>query len=96
MQQYVIIASDGTDDDALTRRLAVRANHFEGAAQLKENGNFILGGAILNDAGKMSGSVMVMQFETEMQLKEWLNKEPYITGNVWQHIEVKPFKVAEV
>jgi uncharacterized protein YciI len=96
MLQFVIIAEDGTDDQALQRRMAVRPDHFEGARKLKAENHFLLGGAILNAEGKMSGSVMIVQFETEEALQEWLSKEPYITGNVWQKITVKPFKVADV
>jgi len=44
----------------------------------------------------MTGSMMVVQFETEDDLMYWMKNEPYITGSVWQNIEVKPFKVADV
>jgi uncharacterized protein YciI len=44
----------------------------------------------------MTGSMMVVQFETEDELVLWMRHEPYINGNVWQSIEVKPFKVADV
>jgi uncharacterized protein YciI len=71
MNQYIITAYDYTDAGALQRRMQVRPSHFEGARKLKENGNFIMGGAILNDEGKMIGSVMVMQFENEEQMEIW-------------------------
>jgi uncharacterized protein len=74
----------------------VRSAHFDAARQLKANNNFIIGGAILDDKGKMTGSVMVVQFETEDELALWMKQEPYINGNVWQNIEIKPFKVANV
>lgn len=96
MKQYVIIARDGADDGAQERRATVRPVHLAGAAQLKANNNFIIGGAMLNDAGLMEGSVMIVQFETEEAFTHWYNNEPYITGNVWQSIEVKPFRVANV
>jgi uncharacterized protein YciI len=96
MQQYLIIARDGTDNKAFDRRMNVRPDHFSKARELKANGNFIIGGAILDDAGKMIGSMMVVQFETEDELKVWMRNEPYIDGDVWQHIEVEPFKVADV
>lgn len=94
MTQYLIIAHDGTDALALERRMKVRPVHFEGARQLKETNNYITGGAILDEKGNMAGSMMLLQFETEDELKSWMAREPYITGNVWQSIEVKPFRVA--
>ncbi len=96
MLQYVVIARDGNDDESLDRRMRVRPDHFKGARVLKEKNNLILGGAILDHAGKMTGSVMILQFENEDEMKEWFENEPYVTGNVWQSIELKPFKVAEV
>ena len=96
MQQYILTAMDGTDAGALDRRMTARPLHFVRARELKASGNFITGGAILNEQGQMIGSMMIIQFETEDQLKEWMDTEPYITGKVWQNIEVKPFRVADV
>jgi len=96
MLQYVIIAHDGKDEDALERRKNMRPVHLAGVKKLKENNNFILGGAILDEEGNMCGSVMMVQFENENDFKKWYANEPYITGGVWQVIEVKPFRVADV
>lgn len=96
MPQYLIHAYDGTDEQALDRRMGVRPKHLTGAKALKEAGNFILGGAILSDDGKMIGSVMVLEFETQAAFDHWYHTEPYITDGVWQKIEVKPFRVANV
>ena len=46
------------------------------------------GCAILNDNGKMIGSMAVLDFSTEKELKDYFKKEPYILGKVWQIIEV--------
>jgi uncharacterized protein YciI len=59
---------------------------------IKTRKNFIIGGAMLNDEGKMIGSMMVVQFETKEQLQQWLDTEPYIAGKVWQNIDIRPFK----
>ncbi len=96
MQQYLVTAMDGTDAEAPGRRTTVRPDHFVRARELKASGNFITGGAILNEQGQMIGSMMVVQFNTEQELQSWLNTEPYIMGRVWEKIEVRPFKVADV
>ena len=96
MKQYLITAYDYTDVDALERRMNVRPHHFDTARQLKESGNFITGGAILNGEGKMIGSVMIMQFETDEELDAWKQGEPYITQKVWETFDVKPFKLAQL
>jgi uncharacterized protein len=96
MNQYLITAYDGTDENALDRRMSIRPFHLEGAKKLKENGNFIIGGAMLNDEGKMIGSTMILQFENPEELQTWIDSEPYIQQGVWEKFEVKPFRVANV
>jgi uncharacterized protein YciI len=96
MQQYLVHAWDGTDDQALERRMKARPAHFDNSRRIKTSGNFILGGAMLNEEGKMIGSTMVLQFETKEELQQWVDTEPYITGKVWQQIDIRPFRVADV
>ena len=96
VKQYLIIANDGKDDEALDRRKEVRPLHLAGAKKLKEKNNFVIGGAMLDDDGNMRGSIMIVQFETQDDFQNWYNNEPYITQGVWKTIEVKPFRVADV
>jgi uncharacterized protein YciI len=94
--QYILYGRDGNDEQALERRMSARPSHFRNAAELKRKGHFIFGGAILDDQGKMIGSTMIMQFDDEKQLRQWLDTEPYITNKVWEKYELLPFRVAEV
>lgn len=96
MNQYIVTGYDYTDDGALKRRMDVRPHHLDGAKTLKENGNYVVGGALLNDEGKMIGSVMILQFESEEGLEAWKQNEIYITQKIWESVDVKPFKVADV
>ncbi len=96
MNQYLVTAYDYTDTDALPRRMNVRPHHLDGAKELKANGNYVLGGAILSDEGKMIGSVMILQFETDEEFHAWQQGEPYITQKIWETVDVKPFRVAIV
>jgi uncharacterized protein len=63
---------------------------------MKITGNFIKGEAVLDPEGKMIGPVMMMAFATKGDLDQWLATEPYVTGKVWQQIDVQPFRVADV
>jgi uncharacterized protein len=96
MNQYLITAYDGTDENALERRMNVRPFHLEGAKKLKENGNFVIGGAMLNEEGKMIGSTMILQFESPEEFQHWIDTEPYIQQGVWEKFDVKPFRVANI
>ena len=94
--QYVIHAYDHTGPDAFDRRMAARSAHLAYAAQLKEKGQFLLGGALLDPDGKMMGSMLMLDMETEDQLNEYLKSDPYIVQGVWDKIDVKPFRQASV
>jgi uncharacterized protein len=96
MIQYFIFALDGTDENAMQRRLEVRPRHFEFMKKVKENGNFISGGAQLNQQGEMIGSAAFLQFENITQLEHYLANEPYIQEGVWKEYKVIPFKVANI
>lgn len=91
--QFVIIAHDGEDDGALARRLAAREQHLALTAAAVKAGEQLVGAALLDDAGKMRGSVMIVEYPSRKEVDEWLSKEPYVTGGVWKKIEVHPCKV---
>lgn len=92
--QFMVIAYDGTDEDALDRRMAARPSHIAEAAELKNSGNIIVGGAILNDDQQMIGSTLYVDFDSREELDQWLAKDPYVTGGVWQDISVLPVRLA--
>jgi uncharacterized protein YciI len=92
--QFVILAFDGKDPDAPARRTAARPAHLENARKLKVSGNFLEGGAILNDAGEMAGSMLVMEFGSREELDSWLRDDPYTTGDVWREVQVLPYRRA--
>ena len=94
MALYIVIAYDGTDADALTRRMSVRESHLAVARRMKAEGQIVHAGAMLNDNQQMIGSMLVVSFEERAQLDAWLKTDPYVTGNVWQKIEVRPFQPA--
>ncbi len=94
--QYVIHAYDHPDVNALDRRMAVRPAHLDYVRQLKADGQFLLGGALLDPNGRMIGSMLMLDLETDEQLTDYLNNDPYIVEGIWDKIDVKPFRRAEV
>jgi uncharacterized protein YciI len=94
--EFVVIAYDGKDENALARRMAVREAHLKGAAKMFEEGKLIFASALLDDNGNMNGSIMFCDFPSEEAVKEeWLNTEPYLTGKVWEKVIIKRAKVAK-
>lgn len=94
--QFLLTAYDGTDPGAQERRLKVREDHLRKIAGLKRNGEFLFGGAILDESGKMIGSMIVYEFQDRQMLDEKLKNEPYITEGVWKKIEIQPFRLARI
>jgi uncharacterized protein YciI len=92
--QFLVVARDGTDGGAVERRMRVRPTHLEAIAPLVEDGHVLVGGAILNEAGDMIGSMLLVEFPERAAVETWLEADPYVTGGVWKEIEVSPFRAA--
>jgi len=87
--QFVVTAIDYTDEDALKRRLENREAHLDRARQLIAEGRFLSGGAILDEQEKMIGSTLHLEFTDRESLEAHLQKDPYISGKVWETIEIR-------
>ncbi len=96
MKQYLINGTDYKDPSALERRMKARPDHLAGMSLLKKSGNFVMGGATLDAGGVMNGSVVILQFESDEDLARWKDNEPYLLQEVWQTVDIRPFKVATV
>ena len=89
MIQFVIKAYDGKG--MLGRRMEVRPRHLEGMARL--GSHVVCAGGLLDEAGKMKGSVLVMDFQSREELDDYLANEPYVTEHVWEKITVERMNV---
>ena len=93
--QFLVIGRDGDDEEAMERRLAARAAHIAMGDELLASGNMWYGCALWDDDNRMIGSALLMDFASEAELKQWLDKEPYVVGNVWKTLEVLKCNVRE-
>jgi uncharacterized protein len=41
----------------------------------------------------MIGSMLIVDFPTLEDVHKWIAIEPYVTGDVWRKIEIKPCRV---
>ena len=90
--QFIITAHDG--ENMLEKRMAVRPRHLEGMAKL---GNHVVcAGGLLDEDGKMKGSVLILDFADRAGLDAYLKNEPYVTEHVWEKIEVESINVVIV
>lgn len=91
--QFIVTGYDGKDDKALERRLAARDEHVKLIDIMKKEKKFLYAAALLDENEKMIGSMIVVDFPTREALDEWLKIEPYVKGDVWKEIDIKPCKV---
>ncbi|MBQ6204412.1 MAG: hypothetical protein IJK46_10015 [Prevotella sp.] len=89
MKQFIVKAYDG--EGKLPNRMEVRPRHFENMERMKKH--VVCAGGMLDEEGKMIGSLLVMEFETREQLEEYLANEPYVVEHVWERIEVERMNV---
>lgn len=78
----------------LDRRMEVRPRHLEGMNRMGRH--IICAGGLLDDAGKMKGSVLVVDFQTREELDAYLADEPYMLEHVWEEIDIEPLNVVIV
>ncbi len=87
--QFVITAYDGAG--MLDKRMEVRPLHLEGMERLKEH--LVCAGGLLDEAGNLKGSVLVMEFQNREEVDEYLATEIYVTEHVWEKITVERMNV---
>lgn len=87
--QFMITALDGRDK--LAKRMEVRPRHLEGMDKLRSN--IICAGGLLDDEGKMKGSVLILDFPSRADLDSYLASEPYVTERVWEKIDIETMNV---
>lgn len=92
--QFIVMAKDAEDEEALNRRMAARDSHLAYGEIAAKTGEQIIAAAMLDGNDNMRGSLMIVDFPSIEDLQKWLDTEAYVTGNVWQNIDIIPCKVA--
>jgi uncharacterized protein YciI len=94
---YSIFAYDV--ENSLPLRATARPEHIARLQEMEASGRLILAGpnpAIdSNDPGEagFSGSLIVAEFESLEAAKAWADADPYVAAGVYDHVDVKPFKM---
>lgn len=85
----VTVAMDGTDEEAVARRMAARPAHMARVGPAAERGELTLGCAVLDAPdGRMIGSVAVTAHATDQAARRFWNDDPYVTDGVWRDLRI--------
>ena len=59
-----------------------------------DEGKIVNAGALMEDE-KMVGSTLLIDFENEDEIDQWLENEPYVQNNVWNmdEFQIVPVKL---
>ncbi len=87
--QFVITAYDG--DNMPEKRMEVRPRHLANLARITDR--VVCAGGLLDEDGRMKGSVMILDFDSREALDAYLDTEPYRTEGVWADVRVEPIHV---
>jgi uncharacterized protein YciI len=82
---FAIIGTDGPRGAAL--RPSLRQAHLDRLMALERDGRLVLAGPF----GDGSGSLMVIEAESLDAARAFAEGDPYVTGGVFQAIDVRPF-----
>jgi uncharacterized protein len=83
---FVIIGQDGPDGARL--RPSVRPAHLANLRPLVEQGRVVIAGPFTDG----SGSLIIVDMESEADALAFAQNDPYTTGGVFERVEVKPFR----
>jgi uncharacterized protein len=83
---FVIIGHDGPDGAAL--RPKIRPAHLDNLRPLVEQGKVVIAGPFTDG----TGSLIIVDLESEAEAVALAQSDPYTTGGVFQRVEVKPFR----
>ena len=90
--QFIVTAKDG--ENMLAKRMEVRPRHLENMERMQEH--IVCAGGLLDEEGKMAGSVLILDFASRGELDAYLEKEPYVTEGVWRQVDVQKMNVVIV
>ena len=69
-----------------------KANRDAHLAYVAETGLAAFGGPMLDDAGEMCGSVLMLSTDDRAEAEAWAAADPYAQAGLFESVEIKAFK----
>ena len=84
---YALICTDKAG--ALQTRLDTRDAHL---AYIKETGVVAQAGPFLNEAGEMSGSLVILDVAERADAQSWADNDPYAKAGLFSAVRIEAWK----
>src|SRR5579859_2840624 len=91
----MVIAWDLPGHEGVARRDDLRPAHAAAIRDLWEEGRVVLGAGILDDAGAVRGSLVIVDYPSRADVDGYLASEPFATGGLWDRVEVHPLRLPD-
>ncbi|HEY3943566.1 MAG TPA: YciI family protein [Acidimicrobiales bacterium] len=92
---FLVLAWDRATEEGVARRDGARPDHAAAIRERWERGEVVLGAGILDDAGVVRGSLVVVDLPGAADVEAYLATEPFVTQDVWERVEVHPLRVPD-
>jgi uncharacterized protein YciI len=86
---FALVAHDRPN--AVARRMELRPDHLKHLEALGDA--LVLAGPFLAENGDMVGSIVVIEAETLDTAKQSFARDPFMTGDLFDSITIKPWKL---
>lgn len=90
MSLFIVYCVDR--ENALDLRMATREAHL--AYMGTRKGEVRFGGPMLDDEGRMAGSVLVIDVADRAAAEAFSAEDPYTKAGLWQRVEIRPMKIS--
>ena len=92
MEYFMLLATDG--ENVHEARMAARPEHLKRLEVLKSEGRLLTAGPnpLPENPNRVSGSLIVAQFESLDAAQAWAEDDPYVHAGVYREVLIKPFK----
>lgn len=88
MPLFVLTATD--KPNALDLRTATRPAHVD---YVRGSGRVKIGGPLLDAAGEMTGSMLVIEADDLAAAEAFVANDPYVKAGLFERAELRPFKL---
>jgi uncharacterized protein YciI len=86
---FCIVGFDTHSTD--TKREQLRDKHMEYLRDLKNKNKLFSAGPLLTEHNKACGSVLIVDFDNQIEAENWFSREPFNLSGVYKEIKIYPY-----